>query len=195
MKLNLAVIAAAALCALPLSFASADTVTYKAPHARLSPHETVSGMIGGTRVIIVYGRPHTADPKTGRVRTTWGGELVPTNEIWRTGADEATILVTGKTLTLGEGAATLTVPAGAYTLYTFMQSADQAQLVVSKQIGQWGTEYHESNDLGRVALHKDTLQPPLHQFTMAVDKTGPSSGVIKLLWEDTQFSVPFTVSN
>lgn len=184
----------AALAVFASSFASADTVTFKAPRPRISPHETTSAVVGNDRVVLVYGRPRTADPKTGEMRTIWGG-LVPFGQVWRTGADEATLLITGKTLTLGQGAATLTVPAGAYTLYTLPTSADQAMLIVNKEIGQWGTQYDQGEDLGRVPMQKDTVQPALHQFTMAVAKTGPSSGVIKLLWEDVQFSVPFTVTN
>jgi hypothetical protein len=43
---------------------------------RISPHETISKVIDGNRVTIVYGRPYTKDPTTGQIRKIWG-ELVP----------------------------------------------------------------------------------------------------------------------
>src|SRR5277367_6670786 len=84
-----------------------------AQQKRISPHETISTVIDGNRVMIIYGRPYTKDPHTGEMRKIWGG-LVPYGAIWRTGADEATILITQKPITIGDA----TVPAGAYTLFT-----------------------------------------------------------------------------
>src|SRR6202043_1913497 len=82
-------------------------------HKRISPHEIVGKVIDGNRVMIVYGRPYTKDPKTGQDRKIWG-DLVPYGEVWRTGADEATLLITQKAIMIGE----TTIPAGAYTLRT-----------------------------------------------------------------------------
>lgn len=47
---------------------------------RISPHETISKMINGDRVIVVYGRPYTKDPDTGQERRIWG-DLIPFGEI------------------------------------------------------------------------------------------------------------------
>ena len=84
-----------------------------AQQQRISPHETISTVIDGNRVTIVYGRPYSKDPKTGEIRKIWGG-LVPYGKVWRTGSDEATLLITQQPIELG-GA---TIPAGAYTLRT-----------------------------------------------------------------------------
>jgi hypothetical protein len=35
---------------------------------RISPHESISEMINGDRVIVVYGRPYTKDPDSGQER-------------------------------------------------------------------------------------------------------------------------------
>src|ERR1700710_714849 len=83
-----------------------------AQQKRVSPHETVGSVIDGNRVTIVYGRPFTKDPKTGADRKIWGG-LVPFGKVWRTGADEATLLITQQPIVMG-GA---TIPAGAYSLW------------------------------------------------------------------------------
>ena len=117
---------------------------------------------------------------------------MPYGKVWRTGADEATLLITQKPIVLG-GA---TVPAGAYTLFTLPQEDGTAKLIINKQIGQWGIgpgSYDEKQDLARVDLKKDTLDTPVDQFTMAVAKNPDGGGILKLSWENTQYSVPFTV--
>ena len=135
--------------------------------------------------------PYTKDPKTGEPRKIWGG-LVPYGEIWRTGADEATLLITQKPIKIGE----TTIPAGAHTLFTLPKEDGTAKLIINNQIGQWGIgpgSYDESQDLARVDLKKEALEKPLDQFTMAVEKNPSGGGVLKLMWEDTQYSVAFAV--
>ena len=170
-------IAAMVACTLPLM----------AQQKRVSPHETVSAVIDGSRVIVTYGRPYTKNPKTGEPRKIWGG-LVPYGQVWRTGADEATTLITQKALVFGD----TTVPAGAYTLWTLPAEDGSAKLIINKQIGQWGVgpgSYDEKNDVARVDLKKDALDTPVDQLTIAVSKPG----LLKLSWENIQYSAAFTV--
>ena len=159
-----------------------------AQQKRLSPHETISSVIDGNRVTIVYGRPYTKSPRTGEMRKIWGG-LVPYGKVWRTGADEATLLITQRPIVLGG----TPIPAGAYTLYTLPEEKGASKLIISKQIGQWGTQYSEQQDLARVDLKKSPLESPVDQFTMAIAKGPSGGGEIKLMWENTEFSVPFSV--
>jgi hypothetical protein len=166
-----------------------------AQQKRLSPHETVSAVVDGNRVTIVYGRPYTKDSKTGEIRKIWGG-LVPYGKIWRTGADEATLLITQQPIVLG-GA---TIPAGAYTLWTLPNENGKAKLIINKQIGQWGMNsrdpkqvYGEALDVARIDLKKDALEHPVDQFTMSVGENPSGGGVLKLMWENTQYSTTFTV--
>jgi hypothetical protein len=178
--------------ALAATLASASSVT--AQRARVSPHETVSAVIDGDRVTVVYGRPYTKDPKSGEPRKIWGG-LVPYGKVWRTGADEATLLITQQPLEMGG----TTIPAGAYTLWTLPNEDGSAKLIVNKQIGQWGMGrdpkqiYDESKDVGRFDLKKAMLEKPVNQFTITIAKGDSGGGVLKLAWETTEFSVPFTV--
>jgi hypothetical protein len=154
----------------------------------VSPHETTSAVIEGCRVTITYGRPFTKDPKTGEPRKIWGG-LVPWDKAWRTGSDEATVLLTQKPLMFGD---TL-VPAGAYTLYTIPSESGTSKLAISKNLGAWGVPVDEKNDLARVDMKKGPAEKQVDEFTMAVAKNDSGGGLIKLTWEDTQFTVPFTV--
>ena len=158
-----------------------------AQQKRVSPHETTGAVIDGNRVTVVYGRPYTKDPKTGEARKIWGG-LVPYGKVWRTGADEATLFITQKPVMLGDTA----VPAGVYTLYTLPQEDGSAKLIVNKQVGQWGTQYDESQDLARIDLKKDTLDKTADQLAISVSKNKEGGGILKIGWENTQYSVAIT---
>jgi hypothetical protein len=116
------------------------------------------------------------------------GELVPFGKVWRTGADEATTLTTDKELQIGG----TIVPAGKYTLYTLPGQTDW-QLIVNKQTGQWGTEYDQKQDLGRVPLKKTATSAPVEQLTISVDKSPAGGGLLRIAWENTALTAPVTV--
>jgi hypothetical protein len=151
---------------------------------RVSPHETVTADIDGSTVTIVYGRPYSKDPKSGATRKIWG-ELVPFGKVWRTGADEATILTTTQALDIGG----TNVPAGSYSLYTLPDEKGGAKLIVTKQTGQWGTKYDEKQDLARIDMKKEPIDKPVDQFTMALEKNSGGGGTLKMSWEKMQYSV------
>ena len=170
-----------------------------AQQKRVSPHETICMHVAGGKVVmIVYGRPYTKDPKTGAPRKIWG-TLIPYGTVWRTGADEATLLITGVPLVFGD----TTVPAGAYSIWTLPAADGSAKLIINKEIGQWGIDprepsdaYDEKNDLLRIDLKKDTLDTEVDQLTISVGKD-PNVTVCRLLkisWYNTQYSVPFTLA-
>lgn len=150
---------------------------------RVSPQETVNATVGDAKITIVYGRPYTKDPKSGEKRKIWGG-LVPFAKVWRMGANEATLLTTDKDISIGGTA----IAAGSYSLYLWPEEGG-AKLIVNKQTGQWGTKYDESQDLVRIDLKKQALDKPVDQFTIVVDQTG-TDRVLKLMWENTQYSAP-----
>lgn len=165
-----------------------SVVPLHAQQQRVSPHDTISTTIDGGRVTVVYGRPYSKDHKTGEVRKIWGG-LVPFGKVWRAGADEATTLITQQPLTFGE----TTIPAGAYTLFVLPEESGQSKLIINKQLGQWGTQYDEKQDLARVDLKQGTLEKPADEFTMALEKNPAGGGTLKLAWEGLQYTAPFTV--
>jgi hypothetical protein len=181
---TLTLVAAALLSALPVSAQQKKA----ASTGGNSPHETTSVVVDGCRVTVSYGRPFSKSPKTGEMRTIWGG-LVPYGKAWRLGSDEATLLVTQQPLVIGG----TDVPAGAYTLYMVPDEAGTSKLAISKKIGGWGIPVDEKNDLARIDLKKDALENQLDQFTLNVVKNPSGGGTLKLKWEKTQFSVDFAV--
>ena len=146
-----------------------------------SPRDSVKVVFAGRTLAVNYGRP------SARGRKIMGG-VVPYNQIWRTGANEATSLSTEAELVLG-GA---TIPRGTYSLYT-VPSKTSWQLVVNKEVGQSGLVYHQYLDLARVKLLKVSLSDYVERFTISIERVSPNSGVLKLAWEKTALSIPFTL--
>ncbi len=162
------------------------------PKVRVSPQETITADIDGNSLKLVYSRPYSKDPKSGEIRKIWG-KLVPYGKVWRTGANEATLFTTAQPIVLGG----TEVPAGTYSLFTLPVENGTSKLIINKKTGQWGIPYKEqseaTNELARIDLKKDTLDKTVDQFTMAVEKDPAGGGVLKMMWENTGFSVPFTV--
>ncbi len=156
----------------------------------LSAKATVQADIDGNEVKIVYSRPAMRDPKGGETRKIWG-KLVPYGKVWRTGANAATLLTTQKPIVIGG----YELAAGTYTLFTQPEADGSAKLIINKKTGQWGIPYKDeeekANELARVDLKKAKTDSTVDPFTMAVEKTGPGAGVIKMAWEDTQYSIAF----
>jgi hypothetical protein len=143
------------------------------PLGQLSPRDTARASIGGAEVWVDYGRP----TKRGRVIF---GDVVPWNAVWRTGANAATQFNSSADLVIG-GA---TVPAGKYTLWT-LPTPTGWKLIINKQTGQWGTEYHAEQDLVRVDAKVETLAAPVEELTIALN-----SGALTVSWDKTKVSVP-----
>ena len=154
------------------------------PTGTLSLRETARGAFGqGGIVLIDYGRPSVRD------RTVWGGTLVPFDTVWRTGANDATHLFTSRTLTMGD----LVVPPGAYTLFV-QHTRTGTMLIVNRQVGQWGTIYSSTNDLGRVPMQMSATPSHVEEFTIAVRSIAPTRGAIEMSWGPSMVSVPFTAT-
>jgi hypothetical protein len=164
----------------------------KKQRQRISPHETITATVDGDELKLVYGRPYSKKPGTEEVRKIWGG-LVPYGKVWRTGADEATLLTTAAPIEIGG----YSLGAGTYSLFTVPAEDGTAKLVINKKTGQWGIPYNEAsekeNELARIDLKKTTLDKTVDQFTMAIEPQADGGGALKMMWETTQYSVPFTV--
>ena len=175
--------------------AIAQVAPPSAPATAPSPAEALTVFTEGKypepdakRTTIYYSRPAIKSP-TGEVRKIWGG-LVPWDKTWRLGANQATLLISQSTLQFGD----VTIPACTpVTLYMLPVENGASKLIINKQIGQSGTEYDEKKDLGRVDLKKESLAQTVDRLLLALQMNEGGGGTLKIAWEDTQFSVPFTV--
>ncbi len=149
----------------------------------LSPRDSTILYLEGKRIFVDYGRPSMRGRKIM-------GELVPWNKVWRTGANEATTFRIDTGLVIGPD---VPLQKGAYTLWT-LPSENGWKLIVNKETGQWGTNYRETQDYARFDLTMEKLDKPVEQFTISLEKTGSSSGIMKMMWENTLVSTPFMIN-
>jgi Protein of unknown function (DUF2911) len=160
------------------AFADHDTPKKKP----LSPPAKAEAKIGGKNITIDYSAPSMRGRKIM-------GELVPYGQVWRTGANAATVLTTDADLMIG----TLHVPAGKYTLFT-IPGEKEWTLIVNKQTGQWGTNYDQAQDLGRVKMTVAKTPSPVETFLIGINSTpGARTGSLALTWENTRVWVPVVV--
>lgn len=95
---------------------------------RPSPPATASGKIKDANITINYSSPAVKGRKIF-------GDLVPYGQVWRAGANEATIFETDKAIKV-EGKP---LPAGKYSLYA-IPGEKEWTMVFNKQTGQWGVK-------------------------------------------------------
>jgi hypothetical protein len=164
-------LAAASIAALSLAGSA------RAERQRASPHADVNATLAGKKITISYGRPYM------KGRAIFGG-LVPWNQVWRTGADEATTFTTEADVVIGG----LKVPRGEYALFT-IPTEKQWTLVVNKTAKQWGAfQYDAAQDLGRAAMTVASSTKPVEQFTIEMVPAGKQL-TLKLAWDKTVVTV------
>lgn len=150
------------------------------PQSMPSPPATANVTVAGGTIDVKYNTPKM------RGRKIMGG-LVPYGQVWRTGANAATTIVTSVPLKFGN----LTVPAGTHTLYT-LPAENGWQLIINNQTGQWGTEYHQEQDLGRVPMQSKPLSSPQEVMGISFENTKPDSTEMHIKWENTDEYVTIT---
>ncbi|MGH9422195.1 MAG: DUF2911 domain-containing protein, partial [Thermoanaerobaculia bacterium] len=148
---------------------------------QLSVRDTARGTIGNATFTVDYARPLAR----GRVLV---GNLIPYEQVWRTGANAATQFATSAPITL----AGLKLPAGKYTLWT-VPHPKGVDLIVNKQTGQWGTQYNGSFDLGRAAMTTDTTAIPVDEFTISIHPSDARKGTLVMEWGPFRWSAPIVV--
>jgi Protein of unknown function (DUF2911) len=142
----------------------------------LSPPDSVRGRVAAASIAVRYSRP------SARGRVVFGG-VVPWNQVWRTGANEATLFETSTELVV----ARTPVPAGKYSLWT-IPSPTGWTLILNRNTGQWGTDYDPKYDVARLPMQVDALPHPVEQFTIAIEPRGPGA-LLTLEWATTRASV------
>lgn len=151
---------------------------------RTSPRDSVSVQVGAAAVKVCYSRP------SARGRTMIGGEAVPFGRIWRTGANEATMLHTTGALMI----AGVHVEPGTYALYT-VPGEREWEIVLNRSYLQWGHEstYTDSvraQEVGRGRVPARATAAPVEQFTIRAEPAAGGNADLVLEWETTRVVVP-----
>lgn len=142
---------------------------------RVSKNGKTEGTIDGVNIVLEYGRPKVNE------RKIWG-ELVPFNQVWRTGANEATTIMFSKDV-LVEGKP---LPAGTYGLFTLPTEGDWT-IIFNKVAKQWGAfRYSDAEDALRVTVTPVKSDKKIEEMDFVIE-----GDKVVLRWEN--LTVPFTV--
>jgi hypothetical protein len=152
---------------------------------RASPRDSVSFTAGGASVKVCYSRPSL------KGRTMIGGEAVPYGRVWRTGANEATMIHTTGHLVI----AGIHVDAGTYSLYT-VPGEREWEVIVNHAYMQWGHEsiYSDSvraMEVGRGRVPAQRVGTPIEQFTIRSEPGRDGDASLILEWQNSRVAIPF----
>ena len=137
--------------------------------AKPSPAATATGKIGYKTVTIAYAQPAV------KGREVWG-KLVPYNEVWRTGANDATTFEVDKDVMI-EGQA---LKAGKYGLFTIPTEGGEWTIIFNSVAKQWGAySYDASKDVLRVKVKSEKSETMMERMTFDV-----KDNQVHLMWEN-----------
>jgi hypothetical protein len=150
---------------------------------RKSPLDSLTFSVGGKPVKVCYGRP------SSRGRTMLGGEAVPYGKLWRTGANEPTIVSTPVALTV----AGIRLTPGTYSLYS-VPNAGEWEIILNRSITQWGEESNytaavKAQEVGRGRVKVEATATPVETFTIRSEAAGRGASLV-LEWEKTRVRIP-----
>lgn len=149
----------------------------------LSPEDTSVFSEDALKLEVVYNRPS----KKGRKIF---GDLVPYNEVWRTGANEATTFSTNKDI-LVDGSP---LKNGTYTLWTIPMK-DSWKVIFNSSMYPWGINLEEKAsrdpefDVLVLEVPTKKLTETLEQFSIYFEKSNDLV-LLNLAWDDTKITIP-----
>ena len=185
-----ALVAAGTLAAAPNLLAAQDAAdpgcylargTLAEAAERSSPLDSASVELGGEMAKICWGAPAARD----RVVM---GDLVPYDEPWRTGANEAT----GLHLEFPAEVAGIEVPAGSYSLYTVPGETEWV-VFLSTEFERWGIPIAQSvraAEVGEARVPVTETDDHVEQLTFSFERTGEESAHLILEWERARVEIP-----
>jgi hypothetical protein len=150
---------------------------------RASPYDSTLVPLGGAQAKVCYGRP------SAKGRTIFGG-LAPYGKLWRTGANEPTIIH----LPFAARVAGMSVQPGSYSLYT-IPGQEEWTVILNRSTGQWGHESQynaqvQAQEVGRVPVRGERTDAPVETFTIRAAPRGARAADLVLEWENTRVRIP-----
>jgi len=154
-----------------------------AVEGRASPYDSTAVPIGDTEALVCYGRP------SARGRTMIGGDAVPYGRLWRTGANEPTIVH----FAVPAEVAGIAVEPGSYSLYT-VPGAQEWTVIVNRSTAQWGhesayTEEVRGQEVGQATVRSERGDAHVEVFTIRSEPRGTGADMI-MEWENTRVRIP-----
>ncbi len=140
-------------------------------------------VINGDSIKINYHSPGV------RKRIIWGG-LVPFDEVWVTGAHDATTLEIPKAILING----TKIPAGKYAFFT-IPGKKEWTLIINKNWKQHlASEYDEKDDVIRVKVKPKKVNHT-ERLQYFIETSKGNNGKIAVAWEKVRVEFPFTINN
>lgn len=147
---------------------------------RPSPPATAMNKVGNLEIKIDYSQPAVQD------RTIWG-ELVPYDQVWRTGANEATTITFSEDVVISGN----TVKAGTYSLFT-IPGENQWTVIFNSEASQWGAyKYNKDKDVLRITVKPQKVESKSERLTFDVS----GNGDVSMHWDKLKFQFAVSAKN
>ncbi len=130
------------------------------------------------KIKVTYGRPTSSDPKIF-------GTVVPYEEVWRTGANEATEIKFYQSVYFGN----TFIKAGTYSLYT-IPNKDRWQVLLNTQTDVLGAHFYDPTHTIASITIEPILGEPLNTFSIGFKELGSDKYKVVLAWGTTRIAIP-----
>ncbi len=144
-----------------------------------SPTQTIKQDFGLSSIELAYSRPGVKGRKIF-------GDIVPFGNIWRTGANNATLITFGDEVTIGG----TKVAAGKYGLLTIPEK-NSWTIIISKQTDVTSpSAYKQDMDVVRVSADVTKMKSAAESLTMQFANVKPTSCELQIMWDKSTVSLP-----
>lgn len=147
-----------------------------------SPKCEYSQVVGLTKISITYSRPSV------KGRKIWG-HLVPYDVVWRTGANEATVITFSDDVWLND----LRIAAGSYALYTIPHRNNEWDVILNKNARSWGTTGFRPEDNVLSVKARRRKASFTETFTIDIENLTRTTAQLVMRWEKAAVTVPIRV--
>ena len=138
-------------------------------------------MIGEDSIKIVYHSPGV------RKRVIWGG-LVPYDEVWVTGAHDATFIEFRHPLVINK----TEIPAGKYAFFTIPGKKEWTIIINKNWKQHLASEYDEKDDVVRLKV-KPSKNEHTERLQYFIELTGNDNGLLAMAWEKLKVEISFKI--
>lgn len=150
---------------------------------KLSPAAEVHQTVGLTDIVIKYARP-------GKRNRDVFPDVVPMDEVWRTGANKNSTIEISDALIFGKD----TLSKGTYAIYT-KPSEKNWQIIFYNKHDNWGTpdKWEETEVALSISAAVSELKNVVESFTISIDNISTTGATLSFSWDDVKASANFEV--
>jgi hypothetical protein len=165
------------------AFLIAGVVTAQVKMPAPSPTQTIKQDFALGSIEVKYSRPAAKGRKVF-------GDLVPFKQVWRTGANGATLITFSSPVEIKGNK----IDTGTYALYT-IPGDENWEIILNKGVKNWGSDgYTESDDVARFKVESNKLDKKVESFTIQFAEVKPESCDLQIMWDKTVVTLPISAN-